>query len=266
MQSASVFSEGPAERTIRRHSIGSSGSGSGLKSNARDSGRPVQKTAVKVENCKEETTDVGGIVHLMDTCENVFSGPVEMVPVQLPLINSNSSSARHDRSVDRVAASATAVHSTLNGIVKQEPMEIDKEVDIPVSHFSKQNSGCTTTVADVFSERPCSQLVFMQFPNCICTALESKDDSAKEHDSQLRTSLAAAPSGYAGQVRVHKSGRVSMQLGNTVLDLTEGVESGILQQVVSIHPEEDDRYLSVLGTVRQRLICNPDLEQLLDSK
>ena len=56
-----------------------------------------------------------------------------------------------------------------------------------------------------------------------------------------------------------------MQLGNTTLDLTEGVECGILQQVVSIHPEEDGRYLSVLGTVRRRLICNPDLEQLLDS-
>ena len=200
-QSASVFSAGPAEKTIRRQPVGFSGSGSGRKTDGKDSQWPSQKT-VKVENCEQERTDVGGIVDMMDTCENVFSGPVEMAPVCLPLTNSSSSAVRHGRSLDRLAACAfqsKAVHPTCNGIIKHEKMEIDEEADAPVPHFPKQKSACATAAAGVFSEIPCDQLVFMQFPDCICTAVESKDDGPKERDSQPRTSLAAAPSGYAGR-------------------------------------------------------------------
>lgn len=208
-QSVSVFSEGPAEKTIRRQPVGFSGSRSGPKSDERDHQWPLQKS-VKTENSKKETVDLadhsqdlGTLIDVMETDENAFSGPAEMVPVCLPLMNFTPSSLGHGTNSNRLTASAIqgkTVLPTGNGIIKREEAEED-ESSCAIQHFPELLPR-HVTATDVLSAVVNDPLLFMQFPDCICTAMETMDhDAAKgPPNSQPRTSLAAAPSGYAGKV------------------------------------------------------------------
>ncbi|KAF2676027.1 hypothetical protein K458DRAFT_238977, partial [Lentithecium fluviatile CBS 122367] len=78
-------------------------------------------------------------------------------------------------------------------------------------------------------------------------------------------------SGYVGKLRVHQSGRTTLDWGGTSYELTPGNEATFLQEVVSIHVvpekdrvvEEDAGEAISFGQIRGKFVVTPDFGQLL---
>ena len=78
-------------------------------------------------------------------------------------------------------------------------------------------------------------------------------------------------SGYVGKLRVHKSGRTTLDWGGTSYELTPGKRANFVQEVVSIHvhpdadqePEADAGEAISFGSVKGKFVVTPDFGQLL---
>lgn len=206
-QTPSVFSAGPAQKTIRRQSVGFSGNGSsGAKTDVKGSQWPGQKI-VRAESSKREINErdysdrqMDGLVDTMDVDETVFSGPTEMIPVCLPLTKISTNPVKPKKKMDRVVEGLKQDKLSANGIVKIEKTECD-------SSIMTQHSASKTDhdhIAQLFEEASNERLLFMQLPDCVCAAAGC-DENGKEEgqsDQQSRAGLADAPSGYAGKTSV----------------------------------------------------------------
>ncbi|CAN6640059.1 hypothetical protein TRVA0_018S00254 [Trichomonascus vanleenenianus] len=69
------------------------------------------------------------------------------------------------------------------------------------------------------------------------------------------------PEGLAGKLRVHKSGRVTMKIGDIVMDVSQGADCNFLQDVVIMDKEEKKAYQ--IGQIAKRLVVSPDVNSIL---
>lgn len=86
---------------------------------------------------------------------------------------------------------------------------------------------------------------------------DSADNAAKQSAAITRF-----PEGMAGKLRLHKSGKLTMLLGNIVMEVSQGTEAKFLQDVVVMSPEEQKAYL--IGQVTRKMIVAPDVDVLLE--
>lgn len=70
--------------------------------------------------------------------------------------------------------------------------------------------------------------------------------------------------GYIGKVLRYRSGKVKLLLGETMFDLTMGMDSGFLQELVSINTNASERSGNIidLATIKAKLNASPDWEYL----
>ncbi|KAF9160016.1 hypothetical protein DFQ26_005965 [Actinomortierella ambigua] len=83
--------------------------------------------------------------------------------------------------------------------------------------------------------------------------------AASEDDGLSEAPL--AQEGKIGRLLVYKSGKVKMQVGDIVMDVTTGSECTFLQDLVVV--DSSNKQAFVMGSVQKRMICVPNLEQLL---
>jgi hypothetical protein len=85
---------------------------------------------------------------------------------------------------------------------------------------------------------------------------------AARYDDVLRS----APAGRYGRIRVRRSGRAVLVIGEgtpeeVTLDLNEGIPCSFLQQAVNIDPE-NGTYLN-MGEVHRSIVATPDLSHVM---
>ncbi|XP_063845811.1 DNA-directed RNA polymerase III subunit RPC4-like [Scylla paramamosain] len=98
-----------------------------------------------------------------------------------------------------------------------------------------------------------------------------KPSGSNEHEeeekkaSQQYCTLNTLPEGKIGTVKVYKSGKVELWLGNHKLSVSKGTQVGFLQDVVNVDVDQEAKTgaMTVLGHVGHRLVCTPDLEELV---
>ncbi|GIQ87612.1 DNA-directed RNA polymerase III subunit RPC4, partial [Kipferlia bialata] len=73
--------------------------------------------------------------------------------------------------------------------------------------------------------------------------------------------LSYVPAGLIGKIRRHRSGRVSMVLGDYVYDITPGAEGGFAQDVMVMDDKDNKAYN--LGAVNKKLVVSVNLAELL---
>ena len=64
-----------------------------------------------------------------------------------------------------------------------------------------------------------------------------------------------------GKLLVFKSGAVKLRMGNVLLDVAPGAPCQFRQDVAALNPGVGRAV--ILGQVRQRVVCSPDIEQLI---
>ncbi|XP_042871302.1 DNA-directed RNA polymerase III subunit RPC4-like isoform X2 [Penaeus japonicus] len=100
-------------------------------------------------------------------------------------------------------------------------------------------------------------------PNNVNSAT-GDDDEEKKSQPQYCT-LNTLPEGQIGSLKIYKSGKTELWLGDHKLIVNKGTQVGFLQDVVSVETDEEKKSgnMTVLGHIGHRLVCSPDLESLV---
>eukprot|EP00741_Cyanophora_paradoxa_P007092 tig00001086_g6863.t1 len=69
------------------------------------------------------------------------------------------------------------------------------------------------------------------------------------------------PSGVAGKLLLHRSGRVRLRLGDITYDVAEGSRCTFMQQAAACAPGTGQCF--ILGDIGRRIVCSPDMDSLL---
>ncbi|KAA6423012.1 MAG: DNA binding [Trebouxia sp. A1-2] len=80
----------------------------------------------------------------------------------------------------------------------------------------------------------------------------------------MASSLDQLPSGKVGKLLVFESGAVKLQMGDVLLDVAAGTPCQFRQEVASINAREG--HFVFLGDVAQRVVCSPNVEQLISDE
>lgn len=95
--------------------------------------------------------------------------------------------------------------------------------------------------------------MFMQLPS-VLPVVEDESTNKLIPISEL-------PSGYLGKMIVYRSGKVQMKIGDILFDVDQGTTSSCHQEVAQISLKENK--LFVLGSVKNRTVVTPNMEELL---
>ncbi|XP_008776776.1 DNA-directed RNA polymerase III subunit rpc4-like [Phoenix dactylifera] len=74
--------------------------------------------------------------------------------------------------------------------------------------------------------------------------------------------LQELPAGFMGKMMVYKSSIVKMKLGDTLFDVSPGVNCIFPQDVAAINTKE--KHCCILGNIDRHVVVTPDLDSLLD--
>ncbi|XP_028399827.1 DNA-directed RNA polymerase III subunit RPC4-like [Dendronephthya gigantea] len=253
IQSKSIFSEGLVPKTASVPSRAPSYREGGGFAESTKSERPKAEKNFEVE-------DPNKILQMIDSDGEMDIDEAQLacgiLPMHIPL-------AYHDRFVEEV------VNDEDISSVKVEPMETDEKKPFvrPSNKGSKKKTKedqpmtCERLLTGNDKKKK-DQMLFFQFPDSLPTkVLENEEEGSKEKNKSLK--LQDISEGYIGKIQVLKSGKTRLILGGVALDVSMGTPCNFLQDIVSIHPEEESRSMMTLCHVKQRLVCTPDFEELL---
>lgn len=89
--------------------------------------------------------------------------------------------------------------------------------------------------------------------------LMTVDDPEVKEEGEKKDEGPRAPEGQIGRLRLHKSGRLTMVLGDIEMEVTQGTEFSFLQEVVVLDKPEKKAYS--VGQVAKRMVLSPDVSQ-----
>lgn len=236
------------------------------------------------EDDEEESKRVLKMLQGNGDFDEDMDGGTGVMPVQLPL-------SFHALQAKEKAAESVALEADVK--VESEPTDIDmtdaketKKVETlkkPVKQVAvKEETTNEDTLFNLLSTQSMGEqkLLFFQFPDVLPIKPGASDQGEPMHvdetsneepaaegkpKQQKKPSLKDASEGYIGKLQLLKSGKTRLLLGDVSLDVTMGTPCGFLQDVVSVHTEDNRSEMICLGHVKQRLICTPDFEHLLAS-
>ncbi|KAG7704577.1 hypothetical protein KL914_003968 [Ogataea haglerorum] len=108
---------------------------------------------------------------------------------------------------------------------------------------------------DIQLEENAEEMLFLQLPKQL--NVESASHEVKmEVDDELSQNEGTA-SDVIGTLRVHESGKVTMKMGDTVLDVTRGAATHLVQSIVQL--DEGTKECLELGTVNEKIIASLSL-------
>ncbi|PHT64570.1 hypothetical protein T459_28995 [Capsicum annuum] len=113
------------------------------------------------------------------------------------------------------------------------------------------------------------KMFFVQLPPAMPMLKQSVKTEGSEMAPSARPSKAKAsslnelPAGFMGKMLVYKSGAVKLKLGETLYNVSPGMDCSFAQDVVAVNTEE--KYCSNIGELTKRVIITPDVDSILDS-
>jgi len=122
--------------------------------------------------------------------------------------------------------------------------------------------------------KPENNILFFQFPSVmpevvLKDAMETDNSSNKvkieTSDGKLTKvdldTESSGPEGKMGELHIYKSGKMKMKIGDIYFDVNPGTDCNFYQNAFSFNTENNEGY--ILGDIRKRYICTPDIESLL---
>eukprot|EP00049_Salpingoeca_infusionum_P005330 m.90982 g.90982 ORF g.90982 m.90982 type:complete len:327 (+) comp12935_c0_seq5:178-1158(+) len=114
------------------------------------------------------------------------------------------------------------------------------------------------------------ELLFFQFPQALPRTTSPEVEAAEAKPGQHEqappkpslASIADIPEGAIGSLRVRRSGKVEMCIGDVVFDVTQGVPTNFLQDVVVVDTESSEPHIATLGSLQQKFVVSPTLDAL----
>ncbi|KAG0327203.1 hypothetical protein BGZ99_008184 [Dissophora globulifera] len=142
--------------------------------------------------------------------------------------------------------------------VKSEPIDVDRPnliPDHPTTMKSDQDRKHGLLAAGSSSAVPAGQRMKSK------AAVKQEKDDATSGEAGGAEGGQTQKEGQIGRLLIYKSGKVKMQVGDIVMDVSSGSECSFLQDVVVVDSNSKEAF--VMGSVQKRLVCVPNLTQLL---
>ncbi|CAH2986040.1 unnamed protein product [Chilo suppressalis] len=134
----------------------------------------------------------------------------------------------------------------------------------------------TDVVNILRNEKP--TLILLQLPNALPGRGGTVDDEPRRKQTEPSTStedndekpvdnkcrLADLEEGKIGKLRVHRSGRVTLSLGDTIFEVCSGTKAAFHQEVVSLAVDDNSRSANLIavGDLQHKLNLMPDWETM----
>ncbi|KAJ8022636.1 DNA-directed RNA polymerase III subunit RPC4 [Holothuria leucospilota] len=229
--------------------------------------------------------------------------PISLPLKTMAASSSSSSSSSLQDITDETDASGISIKQEpmspppMDVKVKQEPPDSDEEMplvdekkDVKPKIFTKvKGSEPKKSTLPLFSRRDAleGKLLFFQLPDSLpaLPPTEDEDRSLRGRSQEVQgtssqgtpevqsqktvkneCTLNDLPAGFLGKIRIRKSGKTELRLGNITLDVSVGTPCGFLQDVVSVKNVQDHQEIINLGPVKHRIICTPNLMSLLENR
>ncbi|CAA0814225.1 RNA polymerase III RPC4 [Striga hermonthica] len=117
-------------------------------------------------------------------------------------------------------------------------------------------------------------MLFFQLPSSMPMLNKPTDDEAKGPENNGKPakgkapslkacSLEALPAGHMGKLLVYKSGAVKLKLGETLYDVSSGLNCVFAQDVFAVNT--DEKQCCNIGELKRRAVITPDIDSILDS-
>uniref|UniRef100_A0A1Q3F2I1 Putative dna-directed rna polymerase iii subunit d n=1 Tax=Culex tarsalis TaxID=7177 RepID=A0A1Q3F2I1_CULTA len=245
IQTSGIFSEGLAQRTLQRSRYEK------MNNSSREPGeamrRPVLRSEIKVDP-EEERKRICDLFGEPDEEELAADG-VKKYDANMPV--------KLDNLDYKFKPSVAALKLELKDeLAKQEPGDLLDAI--------KANTGAQ------------SNLFLLQLPDALPGKTDTEvrrpepgqpsTEAAAQNGTQdpPRCTVRELEEGYIGKVLRYRSGKVKLLLGETMFDLTMGMDSGFLQELVSINTNAEERSGNIidLATIKAKLNASPDWEYL----
>ncbi|KAL2918999.1 DNA-directed RNA polymerase III subunit RPC4 [Polyrhizophydium stewartii] len=179
------------------------------------------------------------------------------------------------------------------GMFVDDTMDADDDADPPppkhMLHDQVDQSGqaSISTAAsllpgedDIMSDLTSEDLLFFQFPSVMPSvapprqdqpadaarrgrqdAVLAPDQQQQQQQQQQLSLMAHAVKGKAGKLIVRRSGRMTLRIGDVNFELNSIPVINFSQNLAHLDPLENS--LCMLGDVRNRFVCTPDVESLI---
>ncbi|KAG0032907.1 hypothetical protein BGZ81_009855 [Podila clonocystis] len=139
--------------------------------------------------------------------------------------------------------------------VKAEPMDLDRPILIPDGDVAVKSEPMDTKLGlgglGGGAAAPEGQRARAKAPGGPAPV---KKEEVEEDQLQQE--------GKIGRLLIYKSGKVKMKVGDIIMDVSAGSECSFLQDIVVV--DSNNKQSFVMGSVQKRMVCVPNLTQLLE--
>ncbi|XP_055642687.1 DNA-directed RNA polymerase III subunit RPC4 [Toxorhynchites rutilus septentrionalis] len=234
VQTSGIFSEGLAQRTLQRSKYEKYNNSS--KEPGETIRRPVYRTEIKLDP-EEERKRISDLIGDLDPDDFSDDTKKHEFGADMPI--------KLDNLDYKIRPSAVKTE------IKDELMPKPEASDLLES----------------IKESGKNNFFLLQLPDALPGKTDAESPATQEADNSpesARCTLRQLEEGYIGKILRYRSGKVKLQLGNTMFDLTIGMDSGFLQELVSIstNPTERSGNIINLATIKAKLNASPDWENL----
>ncbi|KAL8623357.1 hypothetical protein ACOMHN_058606 [Nucella lapillus] len=291
VQTHSIFEQAPAVQKrapetshfSARWGGGGGGGGGGVrKSGGGGEGSDAIK-AWKFEDSGDSDTKNQGLLDVLDSNSRISNGSEEdddLNPIPLPTVQV---AEREVKKEELQPVSSTTIKQE---IVDDEMPSASDEQRQQTSH-SEENlppkDKLNMQPAELLMEAHKSGeeiLAFVHLPDTLPglplepqkpvtpAGTSSKDAPKQEEEEEDRSSKSALRNfseGYMGKMRIRRSGKVELVLGDHVMDVSSGVPTTALHELVTIHTETEEPSMTVLGNIMHKMVITPNFTSILQA-
>ncbi|XP_059432984.1 uncharacterized protein LOC132166221 [Corylus avellana] len=137
-----------------------------------------------------------------------------------------------------------------------------------------ENAANPAVELGLMEENQEASMLLLQFPPTIPTVKRSATADGPEvtdssrppgvsHTVKKTCALDEIPAGFMGKMLVYKSGAIKLKLGDTLYDVSPGMDCMFGQDVVAINTEE--KHCCVVGELNKHATVSPDVDSILNS-
>ncbi|KAF4362422.1 hypothetical protein F8388_012214 [Cannabis sativa] len=126
----------------------------------------------------------------------------------------------------------------------------------------------------LMEENPETSMLFLQLPPTMPLMKQLVTNDGQPVNESSRAPMAAntvkkscalneIPAGLVGKLLVYRSGAIKLKIGDTLYDVSSGMDCVFSQDVVAINHAE--KHCCIVGELNKRAVVTPDIKSILDS-
>eukprot|EP00050_Salpingoeca_kvevrii_P003311 m.221466 g.221466 ORF g.221466 m.221466 type:complete len:301 (-) comp10807_c2_seq5:7016-7918(-) len=165
---------------------------------------------------------------------------------------------------DPALTSATSVAEYFSGTqLRDRPVPLSLQEGVAM-HEAGQTSQKAPSTSFFSSDNPGDQFGVLQLPDVLPFGPSMTKSEPQAENANNNCSLAHLGDGKIGKLRIRRSGRIELVVGDNVMVVSPSTSCEFLQELVQVDTTTT-RSITQLGDVVHRFVVTPDCQQLLGS-